>query len=107
MSSTNHHAQGVLELHPKGYGFLRNPARNYVAQPADAYVPAPLISKLSLREWLHVSGPAEAAKRGSGPRLARVETIDGKQPKNFAHRTFDDLTHINPLERIIPNTGRL
>ena len=31
--------QGVLELHPKGYGFLRNPKRHYAAQPGDAYVP--------------------------------------------------------------------
>ena len=29
-------AQGVLEMHPKGYGFLRNASRNYSAQPADA-----------------------------------------------------------------------
>src|SRR5439155_16401060 len=106
MSSTNHHAQGVLELHPKGYGFLRNPARNYVAQPADAFVPAPLISKLSLREGLVVSGPTETAKRGSGPRLARVESIDGKLPENYARRNFDDLTPIDPHERIVLETGR-
>ena len=30
--------QGILEMHPKGYGFLRNPAKNYVAQPADPFV---------------------------------------------------------------------
>ena len=61
--------QGILELHPKGFGFLRNPARHYVAQPGDAYVPAPLIQRYSLREGLLVTGPTEPATRGSGPRL--------------------------------------
>src|SRR4051812_32278609 len=43
-------AQGVLELHPKGYGFLRDPGRNYASQPGDAYVGAQFISKHGLRE---------------------------------------------------------
>ena len=34
-------AQGVLEMHPKGFGFLRDPKRNYTAQPGDAYVSNP------------------------------------------------------------------
>ena len=50
-------AEGVLELHPKGYGFLRGIARNFAAQPGDAYVPTPLISRYSLREGLLLSGP--------------------------------------------------
>ncbi len=49
--------QGVLELHPKGFGFLRNAARNYSAQQADPYVPAPLIQRLGLREGLLLTGP--------------------------------------------------
>src|SRR5207248_8814896 len=43
-------SQGVLEMHPRGYGFLRDPTRNYATQPADPYVPAGLIAKHSLRE---------------------------------------------------------
>ena len=49
--------QGVLELHPKGFGFLRDPARSYNAQPGDAYVPQPMIQKLGLREGLQLAGP--------------------------------------------------
>ena len=45
MTSDKNQVQGVLELHPKGYGFLRNPARHYAAQSADPYVGAPLIQK--------------------------------------------------------------
>ncbi len=106
MSSDNHHAQGILELHPKGFGFLRNPAKNYVAQPADAYVPAPLINKFNLREGLKLAGPTETAKRGSGPRLTRIEQIEGHAPESYKRRNFDDLTPIDPHERIVLETGR-
>src|SRR5690349_17720724 len=94
--------QGVLELHPKGFGFLRNAARNYVAQQADPYVPAPLIQRLGLREGLLLTGPVESARvnghqRGpAGPRLARIEQIEGKPPEQFRRRNFDDLTPIDP-----------
>ena len=78
MSRDDQSVQGVLELHPKGYGFLRNPARNYAAQPADPYVPGPADP-----EARPARGPAarrarpRPAKKGSGPRLARVEHIEG------------------------------
>jgi transcription termination factor Rho len=105
MSSNDHSAQGVLELHPKGFGFLRNPARQYAAQPLDPYVPAPLVQKLGLREGLMLMGPTESAKRGSGPRLARVDQIEGARPDAFPRRNFDDLTAIDPHERIVLETG--
>jgi transcription termination factor Rho len=98
-------AQGVLELHPKGFGFLRNPARHYVAQPADPYVPAPLVQKFGLREGLLVGGQTEAVKKGSGPRLARIEQIEGELPDRLTRRNFDDLTAIDPHERITLETG--
>jgi transcription termination factor Rho len=96
--------QGVLELHPKGFGFLRNPVRHYVAHPGDAYVPAPLINRFSLREGLLVAGPTEAASRGSGPRLTSVERIENGAPDEYRRRNFDDLTPIDPREHIILET---
>src|SRR5262245_13214057 len=96
--------QGVLELHPKGFGFLRNPSRHYLAQPSDAYVPAPLIQRFSLREGLLVAGRVEANGRGSGPRLAAVEHIEGAQPEQFRRRNFDDLTPIDPREPLVLET---
>jgi transcription termination factor Rho len=99
-------ARGVLELHPKGYGFLRDAARNFAAQPGDAYVPTPLITKHGLREGLLLTGPVEPARKGSGgPRLARLDAIEGQPPDKFARRTFDDLTPIDPHERIRLETG--
>jgi transcription termination factor Rho len=108
MSQNGHSIQGVLELHPKGYGFLRNPARHYSAQPADPYVPAPLVQRLGLREGLLLGGPVEAARKGGGggPRLARVEHIEGEAPDKFRPRNFDDLTPVDPHEQIRLETDR-
>jgi transcription termination factor Rho len=97
--------QGILELHSKGFGFLRNPAKNFVANPADAYVPAPLIQKFRLREGLHLAGPTEPPRKGSGPRLARIDTVEGQPPERFQPRNFDDLTPIDPHDRIVLETG--
>jgi transcription termination factor Rho len=105
MSRENSTAQGVLELHPKGYGFLRSPTRHYAAQQADPYVPAPLIQQLGLREGLLLAGPTEHAKRG-GPRLLRVEHVEGEAPNKYARRNFDDLTPIDPHEHIRLETGK-
>src|SRR5438094_3241017 len=84
-------AQGVLELHPKGFGFLRNPARQYVAQAADPYVSAPLIQKFRLREGELIAGPSELGKKGSGPRLAAVQHLEGEAPEKYSRRDFDSL----------------
>src|SRR5262249_11686914 len=106
MARDDHSAQGVLELHPKGYGFLRSPARSYNAQPADPYVSAPLTQQLGLREGLLLSGPTEPAKKGSGPRLSRVEKIEGEAPDKYRRRNFDDLTPIDPHDQIVLETGK-
>src|SRR6266851_1073377 len=87
-------AQGVLELHPKGYGFLRSPSRHYVAQQADPYVPAPLVQKHRLREGMLLAGPIEAARKGSGPKLVGVAQIESDHPEAYQRRNFDELTHI-------------
>src|SRR5262249_15012024 len=106
MFHNGHSVQGVLELHPKGFGFLRNPSRHYAAQAGDAYVPAPLIQPLRLREGLLLAGLTESGRRGSGPRLTRVEQVEGAAPEQYRPRNFDDLTPIDPHEQIILETGR-
>ena len=99
-------AQGVLELNPKGFGFLRNPARNYVAQPGDAYVGTPLIQKFQLLEGMHLTGPIEPSKKGTGPRLMDVVQLEGMEPSKYPRRKFDDLTPIDPREQIRLETGK-
>ena len=60
---------GVLEMHPKGYGFLRDGSNNYVAQESDPFVSGALVDRFRLREGRHDrsarSAPATAA-RGRG-----------------------------------------
>ena len=106
MSSPRTASQGVLEMHPKGYGFLRNPARHYAPTANDPYVPAPLIQKLRLAEGLMLTGPVEPARKGaSGPRLAAVEQIEGGDPGQFRRREWDELTPIDPRKWIRLETG--
>jgi transcription termination factor Rho len=105
MAHDNLSAQGVLEMHPKGFGFLRNPARSYVAQPADPFVPQQLIQKFRLREGDLVCGPTQPNKKGQGPLLQRVEQIEGAPPLELPRRKFDDLTAIDPHQRIVLETG--
>jgi transcription termination factor Rho len=93
MSDPRPTAQGVLELHPKGYGFLRNPARHYLPTPSDAYVGTALIDKFRLAEGVRLFGPLEPPRRGqNGPRLATVELIEGQDPKQYRRRNWDELT---------------
>jgi transcription termination factor Rho len=97
--------QGVLELHPKGYGFLRNPARHFAAQPGDAYVSTQLIQKHRLREGLLLGGQVEPPRKGQGPRLTAVEQIEGAAPDRFVGRDFDELTATDPTQRVRLETG--
>jgi transcription termination factor Rho len=87
-------------MHPKGYGFLRATARNFLPQPTDPYVPAPLISKLELREGMRLKGPVEAARGNAGPRMVQVDAIEDIGPLKYPRRKFDELTPVDPTEQI-------
>jgi transcription termination factor Rho len=105
MSPVSDTAEGVLELHPRGYGFLRAAQRSYTAGNADIYVPGPLIQKQGLREGLFLAGPVEPPRKGSGARLGRIDQIEGKPADQYRPRNFDDLTPIDPHERLVLETG--
>ena len=98
--------QGILELHPKGYGFLRDPKAGYVSQESDAFVSGSLIEKYGLREGILITGENVSGGRGQGPRLKTIQTIEGRLPEHYpAVKNFDDLTPINPHEQIRLETG--
>jgi transcription termination factor Rho len=107
MSDPRTTAQGVLEMHPKGYGFLRNPARHYAPAASDAYVPGQLIDKFNLAEGLHISGPLELPpRRGStGPRITAIERIEGADPTQFRRRQWEELTAVDPTRWLRLETG--
>jgi transcription termination factor Rho len=107
MSSNSNTLEGVLELNPRGFGFLRNPARNYAPQPGDPYVSPPLIQKHGLRAGLLLGGPVEPSpQQRGGPRLLRVEHVEGLPAEQFRSRDFDSLTPIDPHEKINLETGK-
>ncbi|OWK41069.1 transcription termination factor Rho [Fimbriiglobus ruber] len=98
--------QGVLEMHPKGFGFLRDPARHYAARPTDPYVGQPLIQKFGLKQGLLVAGPIEPPRRGAtGPRLAAIDHIEGAEAKLFRRRNWDELTPVDPTQWLQLETG--
>jgi transcription termination factor Rho len=98
--------EGVLELHPKGYGFLRDPKNNYAASKTDPFVAASMLEKNRLREGVLIRGEVIPGNKGQGPRLKTIESVDGKSLEDYAKiRPFDELTAINPFERIRLETG--
>jgi transcription termination factor Rho len=108
MSTAESARTGVLELHPKGYGFLRDPARNFKPGNNDVYVGTPLVTRFGLRQGVRLTGRVEApALGGESPRLAEVVEIEGHDPATYAGlRTFDELTAVDPRERVRLETGR-
>ncbi|MCP4170631.1 MAG: transcription termination factor Rho [Fuerstiella sp.] len=93
--------EGILEMHPKGYGFLRDPRKNYAAEDANPFVSSSVIEKYRLREGVMIKGEVGAGTRNQGPRLQEVELIDGFTPEEYERiKNFDELTPINPFEQI-------
>ena len=98
---------GVLEMHPNGYGFLRDPAANYLRQLTDPFVPGSMIDKFGLREGLHIKGMVQPGRKQQGPRLKEIEDVDGIKPEDYRDvKTFDQLTPINPENWLQLETGR-
>ncbi len=88
---------GVLELHPNGYGFLRDFKNNYSRELTDPFVPGSMIDKFGLREGVLISGMVQAGRRQQGPRLREVLDVDGMPPESYKEvKAFDVLTPINP-----------
>lgn len=105
--STYYSLSGVLETHPNGYGFLRDPKENYARQLSDPFVPGSLIDKLCLREGLLINGLVQPGRQGQGPRLMEIKDIDGILPEEYLNiKTFDEMTPINPENWLRLETGR-
>src|SRR5215510_6242107 len=99
---------GVLEMHPNGYGFLRDPKNNYTRERTDPFVPGTMIEKFRLREGVLVNGMMQQNRRQQGPRLREILDIDGLAPDDYAKvKDFDSLTPINPDQWLRLETGPL
>ena len=92
------HSDGVLEILPDGYGFLRSPLCSYMPGPDDVYVSPSQIRRYHLRKGDCVSGQIRPPKEGERYfALVRVNEIGFEPPENARHLVlFDNLTPVYP-----------
>ena len=94
--------EGVLEILPDGFGFLRSPDSNYLPGPDDMYVSPSQIRRFTLRTGDTVSGQIRPPKEGERYfALLKVEYINYGDPEVAADKIlFDNITPLYPTERI-------
>ena len=91
--------EGILELHPNGYGFLRGMDNNYARERTDPFVPGTMIEKFGLRQGVCIKAMVQEARRQQGPRVREILDVDGIKPEDYIEvKAFDTLTAINPEE---------
>jgi len=95
-------AEGVLEMMPDGYGFLRSSDYNYLSSPDDVYVSPSQIKLFGLKTGDTVYGSVRPPKEGEKYfALLKVDTINGKRPDEVRDRVpFDYLTPLFPYEKL-------
>ncbi len=100
------YGDGVLEILPDGFGFLRSPEYSYLPCPDDIYVSPSQIRRFGLKNGHIVQGtirPPKEAERYFA--LLRVDAINGESPDRLNDLTsFEDLTPLHPEQRILLET---
>lgn len=94
--------EGVLEILPEGYGFLRSQDWNYLYGPDDIYVSPSQIKRFDLRTGDTILGQVRPPKEGERYlALLKVEKVNGEEPEKAKHRiAFDNLKPRFPEERL-------
>jgi len=94
--------EGVLEMMPDGYGFLRSSDYNYLSSPDDVYVSPSQIKLFGLKTGDTVTGSVRPPKEGEKYfALLKVDAINGKRPDEVRDRVpFDYLTPLFPYEKL-------
>src|SRR5438046_1620 len=94
-SDTVLRGEGVLEILPEGYGFLRSPDWNYLYGPDDIYVSPSQIKRYDLRTGDTIMGQVRPPKEGERYlALLKVEVVNGDEPEKAKHRVaFDTRGH--------------
>lgn len=99
--------EGVLEMMPDGYGFLRSSDYNYLNSPDDIYVSPSQVKLFGLKTGDTVKGTVRAPKEGEKYfALVKVDTINGRLPDEIRDRVpFDYLTPLFPYEKLNLSVG--
>ena len=91
--------EGIIEISGKGFGFLRDAKRNFVQTPQDIFVTPEIVRRFQLRDGMWIYGETRRGNRG--PQLTRLLKINDDEPTKYQDlRPFEELTTINPNERI-------
>ncbi|OFW09580.1 MAG: transcription termination factor Rho, partial [Acidobacteria bacterium RIFCSPLOWO2_12_FULL_59_11] len=101
-------AEGVLEVLPEGFGFLRSPDYNYLPGPDDIYVSPSQIRRFDLRTGDTTSGQVRPPKEGENYfALVKIDAINFESPEEARNKIFfDNLTPLYPLSRIRLETAK-
>jgi len=97
------YGEGVVEVLPDGFGFLRSPDYNYLPGPDDIYVSPSQIRRFGMKNGNIVSGQIRPPKEGERYfALLRVEAINYENPEALQDKVvFEDLTPLHPNERFV------
>jgi transcription termination factor Rho len=93
------YGEGLIEVSGKGFGFLRDPKRNYVQSPQDIFVTPEVVRRHALRDGFWIKGEIRRGSRGQ--QLFRLTEINGENPDKYRELpVFEELTSINPTQRV-------
>ncbi len=103
-------AEGVIEVHSEGYGFLRFQEYSYLTSPEDIYVSPSQVNKFDMRTGDTVSGSVRPPKTGEKYfALLTVEAVNFEDPESVSEKRrnvrFEKLTPLYPDEKINLETG--
>lgn len=102
------YGEGVLEVLPDGFGFLRSPMYNYLPSVEDIYVSPAQIRRFDLKKGDTICGTIRSPKEKEKYfALLKVDTINGKLPERSRERVlFENLTPLYPDERLVMETTK-
>ena len=102
------YGEGVLEVLPDGFGFLRSPNYNYLPSPEDIYVSPAQIRRFDLQRGHTVTGSIRSPKdKEKYFAMLKVDTVNGQTPEKARERVlFENLTPLYPEERFVMETTK-
>ncbi len=93
------YAEGIVEVSGKGFGFLREPKRNFTQSNNDVFVTPEVIRKHGLRDGMWIKGETRRGPRG--PQLFKLTELERAEPTNIqSYPIFEELTTVSPDKRI-------
>ena len=97
-------SEGLVEISPKGFGFLREKSRGFQQSPDDVFVTPEVVRTFGLRDGLWVKCISKQGVRG--PQLVELKEINGVSPEEYTQLPyFEELTAINPNKKLTLETN--